>query len=105
MKVVALAIGLLLLTLFAAGPTAARQQEGFQRCGNLPVHTVWQIRAKNVKCGSARSIAQRYVEAGSGETRQVGEFRCKLSGNYYDGTYVRCAADGGHRDVRFTRGV
>jgi len=108
MKAAALAIGALLLALVAAVPSGARQQDGFQACGNLPVLTTWQIRAKHVKCDSARSVVRRYVEAnideGDTKTRQVGDFRCKITGYYYDGAYMRCAADGGYRDIRFTRG-
>jgi len=80
---------------------------GFHRCGDMPALAAWNVKAKRVGCGRAKAVVRRYSQAvleGPPWTRQIGRYRCKISSSYGDGVYMRCAAEGGYRDIRFARG-
>lgn len=104
----ALAAVLLLAACIISSSAKAHHSESFQPCGSVPEQAAWQIRAKHVGCESARQVVRRYgnvvAENGPPWTRQIGDFRCKITGGYGDGVYMRCAADNGHREIRFARG-
>jgi endonuclease YncB( thermonuclease family) len=89
-----------------ARPLAAHLYASFHGCGDVPASNSYEIEAKRVSCGQAKSVVRAYnaaVNGGGGFTQDVSGFHCKVVGLYGDGGEQRCAARG-HRVITFLRG-
>lgn len=95
----------------AAGPSAAHAA-GYHHCtgtfgprGEPGQGFFRRIRAKRVRCHTARRVIRRYLRTGAGGTRMVRGYRCRLrivtTSHDPDGTgYLRCGRHHGRRVIR-----
>ena len=97
------------VALSSAVPVASAEivpLASFHSCGDLTSVNSYDLKAKRVGCGKARSVVSTYMHAvqeGGGLNREVSGFRCKPTGYYGDGAYYRCG-NRGHRVIKWVAG-